>query len=229
MCRTLSGHCRIHPLSLKQELDPPRNDWSQLIFSDAKQQELTASHQKSGSLVVQCSMSNITIFWRADESGQITTRFLWHYHQKPIQEQRWNVWLLQLPGNHPTLHRWLSICQSPAQHAHANHRRRCKVPHEWQSLHSTAPISQHQDPGEADQEASLCGRHCPRRPHRASFTAHHILLCGRLTAVWPWNQPQENWGSSPANPREDHRSPHITVGQTEINTTVYLPGLHHLI
>ena len=41
----------------------------------------------------------------------------------------------------------------------------------------------------------LCGKRYPRRPHRTSSAAHHVLLCKRLAAPWPLGQPQEVGGS----------------------------------
>ena len=44
-----------------------------------------------------------------------------------LHSQRWKVWLLQLSGNHPTLHRWQSAFQCPAQQASTNHRWRNRL------------------------------------------------------------------------------------------------------
>ena len=54
-------------------------------------------------------------------AGQAATRSSRRRHHNSVQEQGRKVWLLQLPGNHPTFHCWQSTCQGPAQQAHFNH------------------------------------------------------------------------------------------------------------
>ena len=54
-------------------------------------------------------------------AGQAAKRSSRRRHHSSVQEQGWKVWLLPLPGNHLTFHRWQSTCHGPAQQAHFNH------------------------------------------------------------------------------------------------------------
>ena len=135
----------------------------------------------------------------------------------------------------PTVCARLCAWSHPLQHDAQVCKRRWrwsvyKVPYGWQSLQSTAPTSSLQGPGEDDQGSSLRGRCWPCRPHRASSAAYHILPCGRLAAVWPWRYPKNRGSSQDYLPKRVPTTPrHHWPRRTEINTTVYLPRLHHLI
>ena len=136
---------RIPQLPLKQEHDEPpslkKNDWS--YSSSSVSQSSKCWRHPTTSLDVWRSDVPRRTSWSSrllPEAGQVATLFLGRHHHNPVLEQGWNVWLLHLPGNQTTLHRWQRTCESPAQQAHINHSR-WKSPRPWSTMECSQPAA----------------------------------------------------------------------------------------